>query len=128
MSYSVEFRKRALNDPGTVRQRAERWRISQATVYRWLKRQKIKDSLEPGPFSRRRPRKLTRKHIFLLAFFKTLFPDALFSQCAKFIRHFDPALHITSYDISRALKRINFTKKKLSRINIKRNSVQRERW
>jgi hypothetical protein len=56
------------------------------------------------------------------------FLDALFSQCAKFIRHFDPALHITSYDISRALKRINFTKKKLSRINIKRNSVQRESW
>jgi len=89
MSYSVEFRKRALNDPGTVRQRAERWRISRATVYRWLKRQKIKGSLEPGPFSRRRPRKLTRKHIFLLAFFKTLFPGTIFHFLYISLTYFD---------------------------------------
>jgi hypothetical protein len=89
MSYSVEFRKRALNDPGTVRQRAERWRISRATVYRWLKRQKIKGSLEPGPFSRGRPRKLTRKHIFLLAFFKTLFPGTIFHFLYISLTYFD---------------------------------------
>jgi hypothetical protein len=73
----------------------------------------VKGSLELSPFFRGRLCKLSH---------------ALLSECAKFIRHFSPALNIKANDISGARKRINFTKKKLSRINTKRNPVQRERW
>jgi transposase len=138
-----------LETPGTFKQVAQHWKISDRTVRRWRDLQKKTGSLEPGRFSPGRPRKLSAIQLFLLGFFKLLFPgtpfpfpffehslinifwflDALLSQCCAFLQYFGANIEISdTYIVSRGLQALGFTKKKLSHINIRRDPVQRQQW
>jgi transposase-like protein len=72
--YPVWFRQRVLETPGTLKQVARHWKVSDRTVRRWRDLYKQKGSLEPGRFSPGRPLKLSAFQLFLLGFFKLLFP------------------------------------------------------
>jgi hypothetical protein len=73
--YPVWFRERVLQTPGNFKQKADHWRVSERTVRRWSNQLRQKSHLKPGRFSPGRPRKLSALHLFLLGFFKLLFPS-----------------------------------------------------
>jgi transposase-like protein len=72
--YPLWFRQRVMQTPGTFKSIAQRWGISERTVRRWRHHLIEKGTLETGPFSPGRPRKLNGLHLFFLGLYKILFP------------------------------------------------------
>jgi transposase len=68
--YPTWVRKAALLNP-TV---AKGLGISDRTIRRWKQRQRLTGSLEPGPYSSGRPRRLTTQQMFLVAIYMLAYP------------------------------------------------------
>jgi len=127
--YPLWFRERVMSSAGSLRRVGKQWQVSPRTLSRWRRQLQLTGNLAPGGFSPGRPRKLSLLHTILLGLFKLIFPDALLTQCISFLNYFGAQLQPQQTSlISRNLKMLGFTKKKLCHINVRRNEEQRKMW
>jgi transposase len=68
--YPTWIRKAALQNSAV----ANGLGISQRTIRRWKQRQRLTGSLEPGPYSSGRPRRLTTQQMLLVAIYMLAYP------------------------------------------------------
>jgi hypothetical protein len=72
--YPTWIRKAALPDPAV----AKGLGISSRTIRRWKQRQRLTGSLDPGPYSTGRPRRLTTQEILLIAIYMLAYPGKIY--------------------------------------------------
>ena len=114
--YSVDLRRRVVsayeNGEGTYVEIAERFGIGEATVDRWVSRDRRTGSVEPSAMGGDRHSKFTAEHDARLAAMVAEAPDATRAELAERVRQELGLVVSASGAVQRALVRLGVTRKK----------------
>ncbi len=115
--YSLDLRQKIVDcytqGEGSIRQLAKRFKVSQDCVRRLLKRYRQTDSIEPQPHTGGKKKLLNDVHLELIRTLVEQDNDATLVQLSQQLEQ-ATQLKVSSSTISRALTRLNITRKKKS--------------
>ena len=114
-AYSLYLRQKIVesyeNNEGSIRQIAQRFKVSKDCVQRLLNRYRREGTIEPKPYSGWNKPKLNVEHLQILASLVEEDNDATNVQLSErlFLR---TGVQVSGWTIGRALKKLNITRKK----------------
>jgi len=102
--------------------------VHRSTVWRWQERLRLQHSLEPDPHNSGQPKTISNISSLLLVWYVESGPSATLQEMASFLELVNGEL-FEFHVISRELKVLGFTRKKIWGVSAKRNPRTRtEYW